>query len=322
MSQAAALWQFAARCLEKAPELMLLVVVESSGSSPGRIGFKMIVEPSGELHGSIGGGIMEVKLAELARECLLKNPGAPPFLKRQVHRKDAPRDQSGMICSGEQTVLFFPLKNKDLAAVQTLAHCEGKCLPALLRLSASAFQGLEGQAGQLPQRFRKGEAGDFLFEENLGLVNQLCIVGGGHCALALSEIMAFLGGFRIRVFDDRPGLNTFLENRFAHEKQVLDAYEEVGGQIPEGPNTHVVVMTLGYRSDAVVIRQLLGRSFGYLGLLGSKAKVAVLLKSLEAEGFPADELSALRAPAGLPIGSRTPKEIAVSIAAELISLRS
>jgi xanthine dehydrogenase accessory factor len=81
-------------------------------------------------------------------------------------------------------------------------------------------------------------------------------------------------------------------------------------------------MTLGYRSDAQVLRRLLGKEFRYLGLLGSAAKVATLLDSLALEGYPRHALEQIRAPIGLPIHSQTPEEIAVSIAAELILVKN
>ena len=92
---------------------MLLTVVESSGSSPGRQGFKMAVAADGTLCGSIGGGIMEVKLVELAKDRLDRGV-CEAMLKKQVHRKSAPQHQSGMICSGEQTVLFFGLDSQSI----------------------------------------------------------------------------------------------------------------------------------------------------------------------------------------------------------------
>jgi xanthine dehydrogenase accessory factor len=70
------------------------------------------------------------------------------------------------------------------------------------------------------------------------------------------------------------------------------------------------------------MRQLAGRQFKYFGVLGSKAKMASLFKELRADGADPDWLSRIRTPIGLPINSRTPEEIAVSIAAEIISVKN
>jgi len=153
------------------------------------------------------------------------------------------------------------------------------------------------------------------------LKNRLFIVGGGHCALALSELMSKLD-FHISLFDDRADLNTLAKNEFVHEKRIIESYEKIGDFIPPGKNDYVVVMTLGYRFDEIVIRKLFDRNFKYFGVLGSKAKMKTLLKNLEKEGFDKEKLNKIRTPVGLPINSRTPEEIAVSIAAEIIAFKN
>jgi xanthine dehydrogenase accessory factor len=84
--------------------LILMVVIANEGSSPGRKGFKMLVTKS-QMFGTIGGGIMEHKLVEYA-QTLLDKPVFDPFVKKQIHDKSAFKDQSGMICSGQQTIAF------------------------------------------------------------------------------------------------------------------------------------------------------------------------------------------------------------------------
>lgn len=128
------LWQFISTRLKAHHNLFLLTVPTSTGSSPGRPGFKMAVDEQGALSGSIGGGIMEVKLVDLAKEHLKKG-AVQPLLKRQIHHKTAPRDQSGMICSGEQTVVFIPLKKADLPVINRLIRClRRQNTPAILRM--------------------------------------------------------------------------------------------------------------------------------------------------------------------------------------------
>jgi xanthine dehydrogenase accessory factor len=102
-----ALWEFIRKQLEKGASAALLAVLQSEGSSPGRQGFKMALANSGEMCGSIGGGIMEHKLVELARKLLTENKPFAPILKKQIHSKAAAQNQSGMICSGEQTVAIY-----------------------------------------------------------------------------------------------------------------------------------------------------------------------------------------------------------------------
>src|SRR4029079_239011 len=86
----------------------------------------------------------------------------------------------------------------------------------------------------------------FFYSEELGFKNDLYIIGGGHCALALSELMSKMD-FHISLFDDRPELNTIDKNRFAHEITIIDGYDQITDYISSGDNIYVVVMSLGYR---------------------------------------------------------------------------
>ena len=170
-------------------------------------------------------------------------------------------------------------------------------------------------------RFERTGESEFVYEEKLGYKNRLFIVGGGHCALAISELMSKMD-FHISLFDDRADLNTLAKNEFVHEKKIIESYEQIGEFIPSGATTYVVVMTLGYKFDEIVIRQLFDKDFKYFGVLGSRAKMKTLLKNLEKEGFDKEKLNKIRTPIGLKINSRTPEEIAVSIAAEIIAVKN
>ena len=128
--------------------------------------------------------------------------------------------------------------------------------------------------------------------------------------------------FYISLFDDRPELNTIDKNRFADKIEIVDTYDSIDSFIRSAPNAYVVVMTLGYKSDEIVIRKLCGKEFKYFGVLGSRAKMSTLMKALHEEGLPADKMARIRTPIGLSINSRTPEEIAVSIAAEIISVKN
>jgi xanthine dehydrogenase accessory factor len=313
------LWQFVANRLKNAGKVMLLVVVESSGSSPGRQGFKMAVDTEGSLCGSIGGGMMEIKLVELAKDRLQKGETAS-FLTQQIHNKTAPQHQSGMICSGEQTILFCCLQKSDAKTVQILLSALKKNAPAVLKWTPQYFQVFAHQKLADDYTYIYADPSAFVYAENVGFKNQLYIIGGGHCALALSELMTKLD-FHIHLFDDRSEVNTIQKNKFAHQISVVD-YDRVGEQIPSGKNVYVVVMTVGYRTDAVVIRQLLNKNVRYLGILGSAAKMATLLDALENEGFSPNILRGIYTPIGLDIKSRTPEEIAVSIAAEIVLVKN
>jgi xanthine dehydrogenase accessory factor len=328
MSKESELWHFVRERLSRGENVMLLVVAESAGSSPGRPGYKMAVSMDGRLVGSIGGGVLEVNLVNESRKVLSERgaTGSPlGFLKPQEHRRHA-SNPSGMICSGRQTVIFRRLQATDAnaagQAVESLSNSE-RLILTMTPENLSVGPPVGGTPiGETPNfEFRKISRTDFVYRERLGPKNDLFIVGGGHCALALSEVMSRMD-FRIHIFDDRPDLNTIEKNDFADEIIVVDSYDVIADHVPSSPSTYVVVMTLGYKSDAVVIRRLVDTDFKYFGVLGSKAKMATLMKELKAEGLPAERLDRLHTPIGLPINSRTPEEIAVSIAAEIIQTKN
>lgn len=323
MNKEIELWQFISDRLRQGQPVMLLVVAESAGSSPGRRGYKMAVGADGALTGSIGGGVMEVALVEQAKFRISNFEfQISSEVVEKVHRKDSP-DSSGMICSGSQTVIFRALGPEDVETVEAVIDLFRSTRRCYLMISPQSFE----VTNKLNERsregvgFEKSDAADFTYVEKLGPKDDLYIIGGGHCALALSEIMSKMD-FYIRIFDDRPGLNTVEKNRFADEITIVDAYDRIADFVADGPQSYVVVMTLGYKSDETVIRRLIGRNFKYFGVLGSKAKMAELLRSLRADAFPADLLAKIHTPIGIPINSHTPEEIAISIAAEIISVRN
>lgn len=327
------LWQFVAARLEKRRPITLLVVAESSGSSPGRQGFKMAVCGE-EMCGSIGGGVMEIRLVELAKgkskklngkkkesaqesESASRDPQSS--IIKQVHQKNSP-SASGMICSGRQTVIFYELRKKNLKTVREILSALKNNEQRFLKITNEEFR-LLSSPGKKPPKGETQDRDRFVYKEKLGFKQNLFIIGGGHCALALSEQMAKFD-FHISLFDDRPALNTIRKNKFAHRITRLKSYEDIAENIPEGDDNYVVVMTLGYVSDKVVMQKLLGKKYKYFGVMGSKAKMKTLLRELEKEGFPKKEIAKIHTPIGLPINSRTPAEIAVSIAAQIIAVKN
>ncbi|WP_343670602.1 XdhC family protein [Chitinophaga sp.] len=310
-------WELIRESLLQDIPVMLLYVLQSEGSSPGRQGFFMAVNAVGNMAGSIGGGIMEHKFVEMAREQLMQHQEVA-VVRRQVHDKSSPRDQSGMICSGEQTILLYRVDKKDVGLIQQIINCLSQYRNGLLQLSPAGLEFKE-QTGR--SAFVMLSPDDWRYTEQLGYQDHLYLVGGGHCSLACSKIMSMLD-FYIHVYDNRPGLNTFLRNEWAHEKVIVEDYSQLKGMIPEGPHSYVVVMTMGYRSDDVVIRALLYKQFRYIGMLGSEAKIKQLFEEYQAAGISPQLLQRIHAPVGMPIKSQTPEEIAVSIAAEIIRERN
>ncbi len=147
----------------------------------------------------------------------------------------------------------------------------------------------------------------------------LFIFGAGHVGRCVAEIMAGLG-FRIAVVDDR--IKYANRDRFPHADEFyVDAWEEAFRALPVRDNSYMLIATRGHRCDLACLRFALQTPARYIGLLGSLRKTKILFETLEREGVQNGEFQRVFAPVGIEIGSETPEEIAVSIAAELVAVR-
>lgn len=305
-------WSFIQEKLEASVDVILLWVLESEGSSPGRQGFKMAVAGDGSFSGTIGGGMMEHKLVEKARD-FLTHEKREIFLQRQHHDKLHSKDQSGMICSGSQLIAFVPITSADQNIITNiLAKQDDREKVVYLSPQGLAISTVkENKTGLAYEDDEHWSYCELIDQRPI-----IHIIGGGHVGLALSELMNFLG-FYIKIYDNRNNLNTINENRFAHQKTITD-YDQIGSTINDDKDAFVVIMTFGYRDDKTVFKQLLNKKFFYKGLMGSETKINTLVKELVDEGYKADQWKDWFMPVGINIHSKTTKEIAVSIAAEII----
>lgn len=308
------LWQFIHSHLSGNRSAMLLYVVQSEGSSPGRRGFNMAVAADGSFSGTIGGGIMEYKLVEKAK-VMLASSVSETLLMWQHHDKKS-NEQSGMICSGSQLNAFIPLSSKQLPIIEAIANSERDGTKQIIQLSPEGISALpETNTTPLPL-LQYQSATDWFYQELVNNQPVIHIIGGGHVGLALSEMMHFLG-FYVIIYDDRTDLTTLNDNQFANEKRLVN-YATIGELFTNHANDYVAIMTVGYRTDKVVLQQLLDKDFFYLGLMGSQNKIKTLFLELEAEGYSVASLNRVFTPIGVNIYSKTTREIAVSIAAEII----
>jgi xanthine dehydrogenase accessory factor len=311
-------WNFILENLMNSTPVLLLCVVDSKGSSPGRSGFKMAVTKKA-MSGSIGGGIMEHKFVELALD-KLKTIHPDTILKKQVHSKSAKMNQSGMICSGEQTVILFALNESNIKTIEKIIFIlkENKNVNLIITPDQITFSENTDVHDYL---FDMKSEKEWSYQEKLGYKNHLYVIGAGHCSLAFTELMSKMD-FYIHLLDDREGLNTFEENNFVHEKKIVPDYRVLNQIISSGKNVYVVIMTFGYRSDDIALRALIDKDFKYLGVLGSQTKIEKLFEEWRAGNLPEEKLKLIHAPIGINISSQTPEEIAVSIAAEIISIKN
>jgi len=151
--------------------------------------------------------------------------------------------------------------------------------------------------------------------------SRLILLGGGHVSQPLSRYAADLE-FDVTVVDDRPSFANAV--RFPEAGKVIcDSFENAIREQNINKYDFVCVITRGHRHDAACLRVLLaGEQPRYLGLIGSRRRTIELFQLLEEEGFDRAKIDRIYTPIGLAIGAETPKEIAISILAELILHRS
>lgn len=244
--------------LSRGEEAALVTIVSSNGSTPQRVGAKMLVFGDGRIVGTVGGGCYEHDAIGKARQVLATRK--PATVKYDLNDDFA--EETGLVCGGQMEVFIEPIEAS----------------PAVY------------------------------------------ILGAGHVGYYLARL-AHEAGFAVHVIDDRAA--------FANTERFPFAASVVVDDIPDWlarttvPNTaYAVVVTRGHRHDLDAVRALAPRDLRYLGLIGSRAKVARLYEQLMAEGgVDPDRLARIHAPIGLDLGAVTPQEIAVSITAELIAVR-
>ena len=312
-------WGFICDKLLANQRVILIDVVDCKGSSPGRVGFKMVIAENGEIAGSIGGGVMEYNMVELARKKLSENCN-DPFIKRQIHDSEAEFDKSGMICSGEQTHAFMPLGASDIETISQIKRSIDKGNRGTLTLTQSMLSFTDNECQVNQQSFRMTSPSEWEFIEQIGFKDTVYIFGAGHISVPLSQILRMLD-FRVVVYDNRKELSTFTANSFANQKEIVD-YHKVDHLVPEGTNSYAAIMSFGHKFDEVILKQLLPKKLKYLGMIGSKSKVHCIYDNLREFGFNNDDFARVDSPIGISIKSQTPPEIAISIAAKIIQVRN
>jgi xanthine dehydrogenase accessory factor len=155
-----------------------------------------------------------------------------------------------------------------------------------------------------------------LLESSRGAASHLVICGGGYVGLAVLKI-GRMTGFSVTVLEDRPSFAD--EARAAGADRVIcDDFVHGLAQIPGGKQTFFVIVTRGHRYDSQCLLQILKKEYAYIGMMGSRRRIALLKNQLLEQGVSRELLEQLHAPIGLDIGAETPEEIGVSILAQIL----
>ena len=324
----------------------LVTPVATEGSLPTGRHARMLVYDDGTSAGTVGGGRMEGEAQEAARQVIRE--GKPRLIHFALTAEDALAD--GLLCGGQATFFVEPLEGADaapFAAMQSLLETgdsgveavrlvEGEAVRRLVVREDGTAAGTLGevaldqavavQTGEVidddsaaVEEMQTDEAQVAVFVQALQRRPTVFIFGGGHVGLALARLVP-TAGMRVAVIDDRSEFCSRERFPMADELYVRDFSAATDGLAIDAL-AYVVVMTRGHKWDREVVARALRTDAGYIGMIGSRRKIALTWEALKAEGFAEAELARVHAPIGLDIGGDTPGEIAISIAAELIMAR-
>ncbi len=287
----------AAQC-STGERVALCTLVKSRGSTPQETGAKMVVTCDGTLHGTLGGGCVEAEVRVRAVELLhLGRSELLTFLLDHDYGWD-----DGLICGGTMQI-----------QVQIL---EGAADGARFERIASDLQ------ARRPVEFQcdyQTDAGPQTYRELLEPRPTLVIAGGGHVGQALARI-AYELDFDVTVIDDRAEYTSPQRFPTAAQRLTGDIAAELQNLVLDH-TTYIVIVTRGHNHDGQALDAVVRSGAKYIGLIGSKRKIATIMGDLAARGATLEQLQRVHAPIGLEINSVTVPEIAVSIAAELVAVR-
>jgi len=311
-------WNFAHQNLRQNKKITLLIVVEASNSSPGKQGFKLLINEDGITKGTIGGGIMENDMCDFA---LTNSQSAKKIkLKRLQHSVNTKLESSGLICGGFQSIAFISLEANDIKFIENAIRSIEKPKASLISVSQKSFKvefDVDAEDDTITDcKFEFVRDDEWNYTEIIGKPDTVYIIGGGHVGKAVSDLMKSIG-FHIIIFDHRHDVFTMSENASA-DKKIICNYIDVGNYIKEGNKSYIVICTPKHTGDKEALVSVLTKNVKYIGMMGSKTKIKTVFDTIKSLGYSDEALSKVHSPIGLEIFSETPNEIAVSIAAEII----
>ncbi len=314
-------------------DTVLVTVVQGRGSTPRHGGSQMLIDAKGLACGTIGGGAVEAHGIETALALLGQRKARVEDLGL---RKDL-----GMACGGGATLLYTPICANDeewRAVALELLRCNHEridvCLVLRCVMGEELFEGgvaLFDASGALLAghgRIDADSLGSLCEPHNAGswFVMPVClpvravVFGGGHVGRATVEALSRVG-FACTLYDNRPEFA--VPERFPSAQEVIcGSYQDIAASFAFDKRDFVLIMTSGHESDFAVLGQALRQPLAYVGMMGSRRKIATGRSRMLQAGISEEAFDAVHAPIGLEIKAETPEEIAVSIAAECILCRA
>jgi xanthine dehydrogenase accessory factor len=320
--------------LERGKGGILATVIKRAGSAPRDVGAKMFIGEDGKTFGTVGGGQLESESYNKGLEIM--NKGLTETFGINMDAQSI--EERNMLCGGNVEVLLEPVTIKYLNVYKHIENCI-----------------VNRERGIIVTGFSNRVFGKTLIDKNLEIigdaldaetVNQckgffrekqpmlmdgilldpiqspfpLYIFGAGHVSQCFSKI-AKIVDFHITIIDDREGFANIEKFPDADTILVSDFYNAFNYLDFTG-NEYVVILTRSHAYDAAVLEEVVKRPVKYVGMIGSKRKVKVILDHMREKGIDDKTIEKIHAPIGVAINAETPEEIAISIAAELITVKN
>jgi xanthine dehydrogenase accessory factor len=347
------IYKKAAVVLKTGENVALITVISTEGSTPGKVGYKMLVwGQTGQTIGTVGGGLVEAEVIEIAKGILPKPENRVlRFSFDASAGSEGPRSagiQRG-ICGGSMEVLVETFDQKSLPLFERLLVAiengqKGALVSIIspkraakkvflrkisdLRVPIGDFRTeIENQRSKIenidflreqPER-RTLQGGVEIFIEPVLEEPMVFLFGAGHLSYHICRYAKSVN-FRVTVCDDRAEFAN--KNRFPDaDNIVVESFETVFDRIEVNRNSYIVIVTRGHESDQTVLEKAVKTDAKYTGMIGSKKKTTTILKRLQEKGIPQEALRRVYSPIGISIGAVTPQEIALSIVCELTKIR-
>lgn len=336
--------------LQQGRDCVLATILSVEGSSPRHSGANLLVRHNGSIVGTIGGGLFEARVLEMAKRC---------FHERQSHKyrfefRGEDSSSEEMICGGEAEALLEFIDHNDPSqtaliteVVSTLSQRGSGLLITQIDLADDGIGKIrkyferkdngiklgdlinkEGILEQLPPprlasgplTFRIEEPPSLIYAQWIRNQGTVFVFGLGHVGECVCDLAKY-AGFGVVGIDDR--------TEFADPEKIVGAdqilameFDSVFNHISVNTDSYIVIVTRGHAHDRIVLEKSLGTEARYIGMIGSRRKNRIIFDELLSKGFTQDDIKRVYAPIGLPIRGETPQEIGFSIVAQLIDVRN
>jgi len=334
------IYKKAVHLLEAGQNIALATVISTTGSTPGKVAYKMLLwGKNAEILGTIGGGLLEAEIINKANDML-------PKIQKQLFtfNLDPNRNNEKGICGGTIEILietfdskslplFTELSAGNLADAALISNLSPQKSPQKILLKnvgrPESFANLNFSpevTESIKRLVTKEQTAKItspdriqIFVETIALEPMLFIFGAGHLACYIAKYAKSVN-FRITVCDDRAEFAN--KNRFPEADNIVaQSFETVLDNLAIDKDSYAVVVTREHKFDELVLEKILRTDAKYIGMIGSKKKTAAILKNLKERNVPQQALCRVYSPIGISIGALTPEEIALSVAAELVKIR-